>query len=145
MTKPLSTSSRSKINVAAVRRASIIIPLVILVVGVVYIQIWVHLPSLLPPTANQEHQNSKIMMKDKRQYLNINDVCPNSLNINSQNNHSPPSQLMSVEEIENVIKYWYTYNCPRKSSCTFASIGQHLLHLVAIQRNETLLTCNREE
>ena len=116
---------------------AIIIPLVVLV-GVAYmIPICVHLHSLLPPTDQQ--QNSNIIIKDTRQYLNINDVCPNSLNINSQNNHFPPSQLMSVEEIHNVIKYWYQYNCPRKSSCTFASIGQHLLHL-AIQRNETLLT-----
>ena len=118
---------------------AIIIPLVVLV-GVAYmIPIWVHLSSLLRTSNYDQQQNSNIIIKDTRQYLNINDVCPNSLNINSQNNHYPPSQLMSVEEIHNVIKYWYQYNCPRKSSCTFASIGQHLLHL-AIQRNETLLT-----
>ena len=72
-------------------------------------------------------------------YLEVEKVCPASSNINSKNKNVPPSQLMQLQEIRDVVKYWYGFNCPHKSSCKFASIGQHLLHH-AIQRNETLLT-----
>mmetsp|Transcript_39020 Transcript_39020/g.82053 ORF Transcript_39020/g.82053 Transcript_39020/m.82053 type:complete len:398 (+) Transcript_39020:123-1316(+) len=71
--------------------------------------------------------------------LQIDSLCPASSKVNSQNNHNPPTQLMQSQDIRDAIKYWYDFNCPRKLACTFASIGQHLLHL-AIQRNETLLT-----
>lgn len=36
-------------------------------------------------------------------------------------------------------KYWHEFNCPGKQSCTFASIGQHLLNH-AVQHNRHLLT-----
>jgi hypothetical protein len=46
---------------------------------------------------------------------------------------------MELEEIQSVLKHWYEFNCPREKSCTFASIGQHLLHH-AIKIKKTLLT-----
>ena len=70
--------------------------------------------------------------------LHLDKICPPS-SINSQNNRSPPSTLMKLQQIRNVLKDWYNVNCQEKSSCEFASIGHRLLHL-AIERNETLLT-----
>lgn len=57
----------------------------------------------------------------------------------------PYSELMGLEEIRSVLNDWYKSNCQKgmgeanKHSCSFASIGQHLLHH-AIELNQTLLT-----
>ena len=58
---------------------------------------------------------------------------------NSPRNLLPPRELLSLEEIHQVVQYFYTFNCPLKESCKFGSLGQHLLH-AAIQQNKTLLT-----
>ena len=71
--------------------------------------------------------------------LQIEKVCPASSNINSKNNHVPPSRLMQLQEVRDMAKNWHASNCPGSETCKFASIGQNLLHH-AIQRNETLLT-----
>lgn len=81
--------------------------------------------------------------------IDVNKVCPSSANkINASNDHLPYPELMGLEEIYSVLKYWYEFNCVEVDadtgekaaySCNFHSIGQHLLHH-AIERNETLLT-----
>lgn len=71
--------------------------------------------------------------------LDIGKICPSSLDINTENAHSPPAKPMQLDEIRRIVKYWHGFNCPRRKSCRFASVGQHLLHLAA-HRNETLLS-----
>ena len=92
-----------------------------------------------PETSETRSASLSQNSSEPEHYLEIEKVCPASSNINSKNKVVPPSKLLQFQEIRDVVKYWYEFNCPLKSSCTFASIGQHLLHY-AIQRNETLLT-----
>ena len=71
--------------------------------------------------------------------VDISKACPTSMKINASNDHLPYSELLGFEAIRSVLKFWYEFNCPQKTSCTFLSIGQHLLHH-AIKQNQTLLT-----
>jgi len=73
-------------------------------------------------------------------------VCPASTSINTVNDIQPNRKLMRSDDIYSSLNFWYEFNCfgegesaVRKKSCSFGSIGQHLLHH-AIQRDETLLT-----
>ena len=71
--------------------------------------------------------------------LDIKNVCPKSVSINTVSNNSPPPKLMSLVELHSIVDHWHEINCPDKSTCRFSSIGQHLLH-IAMKRNRTLLT-----
>jgi len=71
--------------------------------------------------------------------LDIDNACPRSSAINTKNNNSPPPNLMPLDRLLSIVKYWHEINCPQKETCQFASIGQHLLH-IAMKRNQTLLT-----
>ena len=51
----------------------------------------------------------------------------------------PPTELVSLDEVRSILKYWIEYNCPSSKQCRFSSIGQHLLQY-AINHNKTLLT-----
>ena len=44
-----------------------------------------------------------------------------------------------MEDIRDVVKYWYKCNCPLSQTCILSSLGQHLLH-ASIQQNKTMLT-----
>lgn len=72
---------------------------------------------------------------------------PGDANADEDHHHQllPYSELMELGEVRSVLRYWYEFNCQKgmgevqKGSCSFASIGQHLLYH-AIQLNQTLLT-----
>jgi len=68
--------------------------------------------------------------------VDINKACPTSMKINASNDHLPYSELLGFEDIRSVLKFWYEFNCPQKTSCTFLLIGQHLLHHT-IKQNKT--------
>lgn len=46
---------------------------------------------------------------------------------------------MPLDEVQNIVKYWHSFNCPQKDTCRFSLIGQHLLH-AAMKLNQTLLS-----
>lgn len=71
--------------------------------------------------------------------LRLGKVCPHSLNINQINDHMPYPDLLEFDEIYSILNYWHEFNCPLQNTCTFISIGQHLLHH-AIEKKKTLLT-----
>jgi hypothetical protein len=71
--------------------------------------------------------------------LDVENMCPRSSAINTISNNSPPPELMPLDEVRNIVKYWHEINCPQKDTCRFSSIGQHLLH-IAMKRNQTLLS-----
>mmetsp|Transcript_29337 Transcript_29337/g.32932 ORF Transcript_29337/g.32932 Transcript_29337/m.32932 type:complete len:442 (+) Transcript_29337:57-1382(+) len=74
-------------------------------------------------------------------YLELETICSNrhTSSSSSSNNKLPPRELLSMEDIRDVVKYWYKFNCPLKQTCILSSLGQHLLH-AAIQQNKTMLT-----
>lgn len=51
----------------------------------------------------------------------------------------PPSEILDLDEIYSIIKYWHEFNCPAEPRCNLESISQHLLHH-AIELNKTLIT-----
>ncbi len=78
-----------------------------------------------------------------------NKLCPTL----QQTHNLPPPELLSHSEIEEVIRFWYHFQCPPpptnrtlqnvpehfKGSCKVESLGQYLLH-AAFQANKLLLT-----